>query len=192
MKVELQPDVRSSNGCFFQFLKLFPALLLDLHRSLCLEHSSSAPLSGLKRSVTFFQNRSLFFFTSTPHSLCIAIKFVYMAFVCLPYETLSFLKKMSTSFSSFCCWKAGPFQGLRVGSHLTLGKKLCKEIHVIKARVFIGKGCSMKSHRVREPGRTALPVARSLRFSGDGISFRVVSAQSFSFQVFLVVYTSLS
>ena len=99
---ELQPDVRSSTGCFFQFLKLFPALLLDLHRSLCLEHSSSAPLSGLKRSVTFFQNRSLFFFTSTPHSLCIAIKFVYMAFVCLPYETLSSPRAWSCLPCSSC------------------------------------------------------------------------------------------
>ena len=31
----------------------------------------------------------------------------------------------------------------------------------------------------REPRRTALPVVRSLRFYGDGISFRVVFGQSF-------------
>ena len=86
MKVELQPDVRSRviKWLFFPFLKFFLALVLDPHRSLYLEHSSSAPLSGLNRSVTFFQSRSLFFFISTPHFLCIATEFVYIAFVCLP------------------------------------------------------------------------------------------------------------
>ena len=110
----------------------------------------------------------------------------------LPYETLSFLKKMTTSYSSFYCWKGGPFQGLRVGSRLTLGNKLSKEIHVIKARDFIGKGSSMKSRRVRNPEELLCHVAHSLRFSGDGVYFRVVSGQSFSFRVFLVVHASLS
>ena len=63
---------------------------------------------------------------------------------------------MTTSYSFFYCWKGGPFQGLRVGSRLTLGNTLSKEIHVIKARDYIGKGSSMKSRSVREPGRTAL------------------------------------
>ena len=35
----------------------------------------------------------------------------------------------------------------------------------------------------REPRRTALPVVRSLRFYGDGISFRVVFSQSFWLRV---------
>ena len=47
-----------------------------------------------------------------------------------------------------------------------------------KQEILLGKGTWVESSGVREPGRTALPVARSLRFSGDGISFRVVFGQS--------------
>ena len=41
----------------------------------------------------------------------------------------------------------------------------------------------MESSRVGEPRRTALPVAHSLRFYGDGISFQVVFSQLFRLRV---------
>ena len=46
-----------------------------------------------------------------------------------------------------------------------------------KQEILLGKGVQAESRRVREPRRTALPC--SLRFYGDGISFRVVLSQSF-------------
>ena len=53
-----------------------------------------------------------------------------------------------------------------------------------KQETLLGKGIRGGSSRVREPRRTALPVARSLGFYGDGISFRVVFSQSFFFFFF--------
>ena len=53
-----------------------------------------------------------------------------------------------------------------------------------KQEILLGKGTWVESSRVREPRRTALPLARSLGFYGDGISFWVVFGQSFSFRVF--------
>ena len=45
----------------------------------------------------------------------------------------------------------------------------------------MGKGGQVESTRVREPRRTAVPLA--LWFYGDGISFWVVFSQSFSLRV---------
>ena len=39
-----------------------------------------------------------------------------------------------------CCRKGDPFQGLKLGSCLTLGNELSEETHADKARDFIGKG----------------------------------------------------
>ena len=79
-----------------------------------------------------------------------------------------------------CCRKGDPFQGPKLGSCLTLGNDLFKETHVLtKQEVLLGKGARAESRRVRELGRTALPRGFSLRFYGDGISFRVVFSQSF-------------
>ena len=44
------------------------------------------------------------------------------------------------NFKSFCCRKGDPFQGLKLGSCLTLGNELSEETHADKARDFIGKG----------------------------------------------------
>ena len=64
-----------------------------------------------------------------------------------------------------CCRKADPFQGLKLGSCLTLGNELSEEIHVLKKQVILlGKGTRVES---------------SLGFYGDGISFWVVFGQSF-------------
>ena len=61
-----------------------------------------------------------------------------------------------------CCRKGDPFQGLKLGSCLTLGNELSEETHVLtKQEILLGKGTWVESSRVREPRRTALP--RGLR-----------------------------
>ena len=58
----------------------------------------------------------------------------------------------------FCCRKADPFQGLKLGSCLTLGNELSEDTHVLtKQEILLGKGTQVESNRVREPRRTALP-----------------------------------
>ena len=79
-----------------------------------------------------------------------------------------------------CCRKADPFQGPKLGSCLTVRNELSEETLVLtKQEILLGKGTRVESSRVREPRRTALPMARSLGFYGDGISFSVVFGQSF-------------
>ena len=64
----------------------------------------------------------------------------------------------------------------RALSCLTLGNELSEETHMLtKQEILLGKGTRVESSRVREPRRTA----RSLRFYGDAISFRVVFGPSF-------------
>ena len=58
---------------------------------------------------------------------------------------------------AICCRKADPFQGLKLGSCLTLGNELSEETHVLtKQEILLGKGTWVESSRVREPRRTAL------------------------------------
>ena len=55
------------------------------------------------------------------------------------------------------CRKEDPFQGLKLGSCLTLRNELSEEIHVLtKQEILLGKGTQVESSRVREPRRTAL------------------------------------
>ena len=50
-----------------------------------------------------------------------------------------------------------PFQGLKLGSCLTLRNELSEETHVLKKQeILLGKGAQVESRRVREPKRTAL------------------------------------
>ena len=57
-----------------------------------------------------------------------------------------------------CCWKGDPFQGLKLGSCLTLGNELSEEIHLLtKQEILLGKGTRVESSWVRKPRRTALP-----------------------------------
>ena len=57
-----------------------------------------------------------------------------------------------------CCRKEDPFQGPKLGSCLTLGNELSEETHVLtKQEILLGKVTQVKSSRVREPRRTALP-----------------------------------
>ena len=51
-----------------------------------------------------------------------------------------------------------PFQGLRVGSCLTLGNELSEETHMlIKQETLLESDAWEESRRLREPRRTALP-----------------------------------
>ena len=74
----------------------------------------------------------------------------------LPMKALLLPENQMISYWE-CCRKGDPFQGPKLGSCLTLGKELSKEICADKARDFIGKGTQVESSRVREPRRTALP-----------------------------------
>ena len=65
-----------------------------------------------------------------------------------------------------------------MGSCLTLGNELSEETHVLtKQEILLGRDTWAESRRIREPRRTALPMACSLRFYGPGINFWVVSGQ---------------
>ena len=71
------------------------------------------------------------------------------------------------------CRKGNAFQGSRVGSYLTLGNELSKETHMLtKQEILLGRGAWVESTRVREPRSIARPC-------GNGVSFQVVSGQSF-------------
>ena len=59
---------------------------------------------------------------------------------------------------TICCRKRDPFQGLKLGSCLTLGNELSEKTHVLtKQEILLGKGTRVESSRLREPRRTALP-----------------------------------
>ena len=68
-------------------------------------------------------------------------------------------------FTSTCCRKGDPFQGLSVGCCLTLGNELSEETHVLtRQETLLGKGTRVEARRVREPRRTAPSLAHSLSF----------------------------
>ena len=47
-----------------------------------------------------------------------------------------------------CCRKGDPFQGLKLGSCLTLGNELSKDIHVLtKQEILLGKGTWVEGSR---------------------------------------------
>ena len=74
-----------------------------------------------------------------------------------------------------------PCQGPKLGSCLTLGNELSEETHVLtKREILLGKGTRVGWGN---PGEQLCLVACSLRFYGDGISFRVVFSQSFWLRV---------
>ena len=57
-----------------------------------------------------------------------------------------------------CFRKGDLFQGPRVGFCLTLRNELSEETHVLtKQETSLGRGTRVKSRKVREPRRTALP-----------------------------------
>ena len=103
---------------------------------------------------------------------------------------------ISNSFcikTKFYCRKRDPFQGLKLGSHLTLGNKLSKETRVLtKQEILLGKGTRVESRRVREPRRTALPRGSQLGFMVMGLVSRLSLANHSDSESFLVVQALFS
>ena len=67
------------------------------------------------------------------------------------------VKKRPTRVA-ICCRKRESFQGLKLGSCLTLRNELSEETHVLtKQEILLGKGSRVESRRVRELRKTALP-----------------------------------
>ena len=57
-----------------------------------------------------------------------------------------------------CCREGDPFQGLKLGSCLTLGNELSEETHMLtNQEILLGKGAWVENSRVKKPRRTALP-----------------------------------
>ena len=78
-----------------------------------------------------------------------------------PLSTLSgqdvSLSEKNPTRVAICCRKEDAFQGLKLGSCLTLGNELSEETYVLtKQEILLGKGTQVESSRVREPRRTAL------------------------------------
>ena len=68
---------------------------------------------------------------------------------------MSVLVKKSPTKVAICCRKRDPFQGLKLGSCLTLGNELSKETHMLtKQEILLRKGTGVESSRVRKPRRT--------------------------------------
>ena len=85
-----------------------------------------------------------------------------------------------------------PFQGPKLGSCLTLGNELSKETHVLtKQEILLGKDSRVESSRVREPRRTALPLAVS-DFMMMGFISRLSLANCSDSESFLVVHALFS
>ena len=88
-------------------------------------------------------------------------------------------RRSTHSSKSACCRKAGPFQGPKPGSSLTLRNQLSEETHVLtKHKILLGKGAGGRAVGEGNPGELLCRVACNLRFYDDGISFRVVFGQS--------------
>ena len=65
---------------------------------------------------------------------------------------MSVAAKKSPARVAICCRKVDPFQGLKLGSCLTLGNELSEETHVLtKQETLLGKCTQVESSRVREP-----------------------------------------
>ena len=87
-----------------------------------------------------------------------------------------------------------PYRAPRAGSCLTLGKELSKETHMLtKQDILLRKGTQVKSSRVREPRRTALPCGSKSQvlWLWDLVSRWSLPNHSNS-ESFLVVQASLS
>ena len=90
-----------------------------------------------------------------------------------------------------CCRKGDPFQGLKLGSCLTLGNELSKETHVLtKQEILLRKGTQVESSRVREPRRTDLPHGSG--FMVMGLVAWLSLANHSDSESFLVVHTLFS
>ena len=89
--------------------------------------------------------------------------------------------------------KGDPFQGPKLGSCLTLGNELSKEIHVLtKQEILLGKGIRVESSRVREPRRTAVTRLAVSGFMVMGLVSALSLANHSDSESFLVVHALFS
>ena len=71
-----------------------------------------------------------------------------------------------------------------MGFCLTLGNELFQETHVLTRKRLFGEGATgWRAAGSGNPGELLCHVAHSFRFFGDGVSFRVISGQSFRLTV---------
>ena len=70
---------------------------------------------------------------------------------------ISALSPISIKESTLVVAGRGPFQGLRMGSCLTLSNELSEETHMLTKQETIGKEGPEGEQQFREPRRTALP-----------------------------------
>ena len=91
----------------------------------------------------------------------------------------------NTQTSDLLCGRKGdPFQGLKLGSCLTARNELSEETHVLtKQEILLGKVPGLRAVGKRNPGALLCHVPRSFGFYGNGVSFQVVSGQSFWLRV---------
>ena len=88
------------------------------------------------------------------------------------------------SFWDIVSGRGDPFQGLKLGSCLTLGNELSEDTHMLtKQDILSGKGTWARAGGWGNPGEQFCHMARSLGFYGDGIHVRVVFSQSFWLRV---------
>ena len=73
-------------------------------------------------------------------------------------EVLKYLEsRWPATPECYCCRKADPFQGPKLGSCLTLGNELSEETRVLtKQEILMGKGTRVEGSRVRKQRRTVL------------------------------------
>ena len=84
----------------------------------------------------------------------------------------------------------GPIPGPETGLLPNTHNELSEETHVLtKQEILLGKGAWVESRSLRGPRRTFCHMAGSLRFYGDGISFRLPLANHSDSESFLVVCT---
>ena len=69
---------------------------------------------------------------------------------------------------------------LQEGGPLLVSNELSTEAHLLtKQETLLGWDAQVESRRVREPRKIALPCGSQSQVYGEGISFQVVSGQSF-------------
>ena len=94
---------------------------------------------------------------------------------------------------SNCCRKWTHFQGPKVGSCLTLGNELPKEIHMLtKQETLLGRDARTENSRVREARRTALPCGSQSQVLLMGLVSRLFLANHSDSESFLVVLALFS
>ena len=76
--------------------------------------------------------------------------------------------------------EGGPLPGPQIGL-LSNTRKWIVQGHTCadKQEILLGKGAQVESRREGNPGEQLCHMARSLEFSGDGISFQVFFSRSF-------------